>query len=285
MPVMPTLIELGLSTYYYATLPVRLGANACYAVTGCAPMCVLFYHRVSDSSSNAWTISHSNFKQHVRWLKSHCDLVSLSEIQNRMTTGYNNRAAVCITFDDGYSENCDFAIPHLLEQQIPLSYFVTLDLVLEGMPFPHDVQSGECLAVNTLAQLREMSAAGVDIGVHSRTHRDLGSLHHPECLQDEIVSPRKELQSLLGKSIDYFAFPYGKKENISDAAIRMVHSAGFRGFCSAYGGYNWPGDDPFHIQRIHGDPDLVRLKNWLTIDPRKMRIQRNPLPSFDPVDS
>ena len=46
--------------------------------------------------------------------------------------------------------------------------------------------------------------------------------------------------------------------------------AGFDGVCSAYGGYNFPGDDPFHLRRIHGDPETIRLKNWLTLDPRKL---------------
>ena len=35
-----------------------------------------------------------------------------------------------------------------------------------------------------------------------------------------------------------------------------------------------PGTTPFHIQRMHGDADPVRLKNWVTIDPRKNRIPR-----------
>jgi hypothetical protein len=55
----------------------------------------------------------------------------------------------------------------------------------------------------------------------------------------------------------------------------LARRAGYQGACSAYGGYNWPGDDHFHLQRIHADPEMLRLKNWLTIDPRKERsVQR-----------
>ena len=46
---------------------------------------------------------------------------------------------------------------------------------------------------------------------------------------------------------------------------------GIRGVCSAYGGYNFPGDDPFHIQRFHADPEWIRWKNCLTVDPRKIK--------------
>ena len=40
-------------------------------------------------------------------------------------------------------------------------------------------------------------------------------------------------------------------------------------------GYNLPGDDPFHIQRIHADPHWSRFVNWMTTDPyRRRRVER-----------
>jgi hypothetical protein len=54
----------------------------------------------------------------------------------------------------------------------------------------------------------------------------------------------------------------------------MARDAGYRGVCSAYGGYNFPGDDAFHLQRIHGDAEMIRLKNWITMDPRKLTVPR-----------
>ena len=44
--------------------------------------------------------------------------------------------------------------------------------------------------------------------------------------------------------------------------------------CSAYGGYNYPGDDPFHVHRIPAVCEMLRLKNWLTADPRKIHTRR-----------
>jgi hypothetical protein len=48
--------------------------------------------------------------------------------------------------------------------------------------------------------------------------------------------------------------------------------------CSAYGGYNRPGDDPFHIHRIHADPRWSRFCNWMTAD----RNARRKIEPFDP---
>ena len=49
----------------------------------------------------------------------------------------------------------------------------------------------------------------------------------------------------------------------------MAFDYGYEGVCSAYGDYNFPGDDPFHLRRIHVE-NMARLKNWGTIDPRKI---------------
>ena len=76
---------------------------------------VLFYHRVADTHPNQWTISTKLFERQMRWLRDRFDVISLREAQQRIRRGTNSRMAVSITFDDGYADNCDFAIPLLHE--------------------------------------------------------------------------------------------------------------------------------------------------------------------------
>lgn len=259
-----------LGAYYYATLPARVRANQHAARNGNAPVMSIYYHRVADHTANDWTISNAQFKREIEWLAEHFDLVSLEEGQRRIREG-NSRAAVCITFDDGYAENCEQALPLLISKRIPCTYFVASHFVITGEAFPHDVQHGEPLPPNTIGQLRSLVDAGISIGAHTRTHADLGKISDKSLLFDEIVGGRIDLEDALGIEIRHFAFPYGLHENLNATAVRIAAANRFAGVCSAYGGYNLPGDDSFHIQRIHADPDFVRLKNWLTVDPRKVR--------------
>jgi hypothetical protein len=99
-------------------------------------------------------------------------------------------------------------------------------------------------------------------------------------ITDEIVGSKHELESALKTIIRYFSFPFGQLADLSPTAFHVAYNAGFQGVCSAYGGYNFPGDDPFHLRRIHADPEIIRLKNWLTVDPRKLRRPTR----FDPGD-
>ncbi|TWU27297.1 polysaccharide deacetylase family protein [Bythopirellula polymerisocia] len=263
-----------LGIYYLATLPQRKHSANERQTNGQVPIISLMYHRVADQNPNAWTISWDRFRAQMDWLAERFELVSLDEAQRRIAADENTRPTACITFDDGYAENCDKAMPWLIERDIPVTYFVTSQNIITGDPFPHDVELGCPLTPNTLDQIREMAEQGIDIGAHSRTHTDFGKIESAEDLYDELVGAKHELESLVEKPIRYFAFPFGMPENMTPEAFEIAFQAGYWGVCSAYGGYNLPGDDSFHIQRINSDPQWTRFLNWLTVDPRKLSRDR-----------
>jgi len=269
-----------LGLYYLATLPQRRHAATQREARRQVPVMVLFYHRVADQHPNGWTISNARFQAQVEWLQQRFEIVTLEEGQRRIAAEQNDRPTVCITFDDGYADNCTTAIPWLLDHDIPFTYFVASNHVQSGEPFAHDIQCGQPLAPNTALQLREMAQAGVEIGAHTRTHADLGKMTSEEVIYDEIVGSKRDLESLIDRPVRYFAFPFGLPENLSTTAFRVAFQAGLWGVCSAYGGYNLPDDDSFHLQRIHGDPEWSRFRNWLTVDPRKLSRKRE----FNPQD-
>jgi peptidoglycan/xylan/chitin deacetylase (PgdA/CDA1 family) len=263
-----------LSTYYHASLPLRQMSATRAALRERSPISILFYHRVADVSPNPWTMPRSMFARQIEWLRRNYDIISLAEGQRRVSAGVNARPAVCLTFDDGYGENMEFALPLLIDLGLPCTYFVASQFVLENQPFPHDVARGAPLRPNTLAELRELAAAGVEIGAHTRTHADLGQIHDRRQLRAEVIEAAHELEDAVASPIRYFAFPYGLHANLNAEAFQLARRAGYQGVCSGYGGYNLPGDDAFHLQRIHADPEMLRLKNWLTVDPRKLRAVR-----------
>jgi peptidoglycan/xylan/chitin deacetylase (PgdA/CDA1 family) len=269
-----------LGAYYGASLPARRRAANERARRQIEPVRILFYHRVADDDPNGWTMSTRRFAAQVQWLRKRFELVSLAEAQARIAAGRNSVPTVCITFDDGYADNLHFAVPLLLRQEIPFTYFVSTNHVLRGETFPHDVAAGCPLAPNSPADLIKLAAAGVDIGGHTRGHLDLGAISSPQQLVDEIAGCKRELEELIERPVRYFAFPYGQHANLSSAAFRAAYEAGYDGVCSAYGGYNFPGDNQFHLRRFHADPEVFRFKNWMTVDPRKLRTQRD----FDPGD-
>jgi peptidoglycan/xylan/chitin deacetylase (PgdA/CDA1 family) len=267
--------QIALGAYYQSTRPYRTLRNRRLSAAGDAPVIVLNYHRVADDAANAWTTSNVEFRRHIDWLAKRFEFISLPEAQERIRCQRGNTPAVAITFDDGYADNCDLALPYLIDRKIPFTYFVTTDAVLLGKPLAHGLARGNELRPNSLAQIVTLAEAGVEIGAHTRTHANLATVNDEATLLDEVVRAGEELQAALSTPVRYFAFPRGRYRNLNARAFDLAHSAGFEGVCSAYGGYNFPGDDAFHIQRIVADGPLIRVKNAVTLDPlRYMNVPR-----------
>ncbi len=240
---------------------------------GQVPVFVLFYHRVADSSPNPWTMSCQEFARQIDWIEMNFQVVDLQECQRRINSGFNKQPTLAITFDDGYAENCEFALPLLIERRIPVTYFVTSDHTRKQQPFAHDVEYGQPLPVNTIESLRALDLSGVEIGAHSRTHADIAQIKDTDQLVDELITSSRELAQEIDRPIRYFAFPYGQRENLSPQAFNILKNEGFLGACTTLGGWNHIGGDAFQISRIHGDPNFSRLRNWLTYDPRLSHVQ------------
>lgn len=263
-----------IEAYRWSTMGLRQFNLHQARKNGTVPVMILFYHRVSNECPNPWSISDAGFEEQITWMQENFDMVDLAECQRRMRSGDNKRPTVSITFDDGYADNCNFALPMLVERGVPVTYFVTTHHTVNGQPFAHDVDRGEPLPPNTIESLRALSKAGVEIGGHTRNHPDLGKIHDEQQLFDEVITATREMEELIEQKIRYFAFPFGKFENLNPVVFKMLKEHGFDGVCTAYGGLNEIGTDPFCLQRIHGDPMLARIKNWLSGDPRMKSVKK-----------
>jgi peptidoglycan/xylan/chitin deacetylase (PgdA/CDA1 family) len=276
--------KIFIEAYYMATLPFRNYWLNRLASKNQRPIPVLFYHCVSPKVTNSWTVQPDIFQKQIDWLQRNFELISLEETQNRMANG-NSSPALAITFDDGYAENQERAIPILLERKIPFTYFVTLSHLQTGEPFSHDLAIGSPRPVDNIDQIARMAEAGVEIGGHGRHHIDMSKIKDTDRLWDEIVTSAEDLGQQIGQKIRRFAFPFGLIENMSPSGFAICREAGIVGVASAYGGYNSPGDDSFHIRRFAVDNNLARLKNRAVIDFRHMNDPNYDWQSDAPTES
>ena len=263
-----------IETYRLSTIPFRVWKMQRRFQHGDVPIFVVFYHRIADTHPNPWTMTCAEFERQIDWMQSNFELVDLQECQRRIQSGFNDRPTLSITFDDGYAENGEFALPMLIERRIPVTYFVTLENTIGQKPFQHDLDLGQPLPTHSLESLRALDMAGVEIGAHTRTHPDLGKITDPDQLVDEVITASRELERLIGRKVRYFAFPYGQPENLTAVAFQLLKREGFLGACTTLGGWNEIGGDPFQISRIHGDASFERMVNWLTFDPRLAKRPR-----------
>lgn len=99
------------------------------SITPTKNIAVLMYHRVIDSNYNFWklNISPETFEKHIKYISENYKVLRLEEEWGNMVDA--NRKYVVITFDDGYADNYQFALPILEKYHVPATIFVSTDLI------------------------------------------------------------------------------------------------------------------------------------------------------------
>jgi peptidoglycan/xylan/chitin deacetylase (PgdA/CDA1 family) len=149
---------------------------------------------------------------------------------------------VCVTFDDGYHDNLDRAIPVLRDLQIPATIFVP-SAVIDGTAEAWYEHPPPMLS---WSELREISHDELfAIGSHSRSHPALPKLSD-DAAWIEIAASKRDVEAHTGHPTTAFAYPaglYGERE------VRMVHEAGYQVAVTVEPGLNHPRDHPLALHR------------------------------------
>lgn len=102
----------------------------------------------------------------------------------------------------------------------------------------------------TSAQVRELRAAGMQIGGHTKSHPILACLNEDEA-RDEIAAGKSRIESILGEDISLFAYPNGRPGRDYRAEhVRMVRECGFAAAVSTSPGAARSGADVFQLPRF-----------------------------------
>ncbi len=89
---------------------------------------ILMYHRFSKAEK--WNkVSVERFREQVRYLKSRFELVTMRELGLQLQSGGIKPRQAAITVDDGYADFCELALPVLVEEDVPATFFVTTRFV------------------------------------------------------------------------------------------------------------------------------------------------------------
>jgi peptidoglycan/xylan/chitin deacetylase (PgdA/CDA1 family) len=228
-------------------------------------------------------LPRDGFERQMRWLAAHYAVVSLREWLDRMDAGASLRSVAAITFDDGYAGVFEHAVPILDALRIPATVLLVAEAVGHSAGFwwdqPAIVESSTpgrrehwlnelrgdgqvILAGHRLSAARGLPAShrpaawtmvqaglgrGIEIGVHSATHRSLPTLSDAE-LEYEIVTSRAMVHRATGVWPEVFAYPYGHW----DSRVRaLVRAAGYRAGLTLDCGLNGAWADPWALRRVN----------------------------------
>lgn len=152
--------------------------------------------------------------------------------------------SVVLTFDDGYRNFYEHALPVLQEYGFPAAVFVITDLV--GGRADWLKQGGaEAVPMMNAAMLRELEGSGVTLGSHTCSHAKLSRIA-PASIGAEVQDSKRALEDLTGHEIRHFCYPFGL---YNDAARDAVGEAGYRTALTCIRGDANEADNPLEIPR------------------------------------
>src|SRR5882672_4606470 len=177
---------------------------------------VVAFHRVQDTEiAEGLTVGVGLFEAYCRFFQRYFNVVSLGSLVDKLERGASLDRELAITFDDGYRDNFDHAAPILEKLGLPATFFiVTQWMGTEVVPW-WDREIGVRHPWMTWDQVKSLHQRGFELGAHTRTHVDLGSVTNREA-RTEILGARRELEEQLSASVELFAYPYGRLANLAD---------------------------------------------------------------------
>ncbi|NNN37439.1 polysaccharide deacetylase family protein [Streptomyces sp. S3(2020)] len=225
---------------------------------------IAMYHSVGDCSDDPYriTVTPDRLDRQLNWLRRRgLRGVSLAELLTAPTRG----DLVGLTFDDGYADFLDHALPVLREYGFGATLFV-----LPGRLGGDNAWDplGPRKPLLTADGIRRAAQAGVEIGSHGLTHVDLTEADDLR-LKSEVVESRAALEELTGAPVDGFCYPYG---TIDARVVDAVREAGYAYACAIDPG---PLTGPHALPRLHIGQNDTAVR--LFLKHRLHRLRRRPV--------
>ena len=219
---------------------------------------VLCYHHVGEKLPHSWpllTVSPEIFRRQIAWLSANgytgihaADWLAWMQQGTALP-----EKPVLITFDDGYSDLVEQAIPVLEKSSFKATIFIVSQHM--GGASTWDVPLGHpSRPLMSAEQVRECPSHGIEIGAHSRTHPDLRTL--PDAaLQTELEGCRAELTELMGQPVNTLAYCFGFQNELVRKRAGETYDLSF----SAKPGLNAWRTDSTCLRRMFVHPSRINF--------------------------
>lgn len=220
---------------------------------------ILMYHYVSVPPPDAdkyrldLSVTPADFDAQMEYLASEgYHPVRVSDVAEFLRNGKPLPVnPIVITFDDGYVDMHQNALPILKKYGFTATFFIITQIVDDKKP-----------GYLTWNQIEDLAIEGMEIGSHSMTHPDLKD--KPRAFQtSEIAGAKLVIESRIGTPVKSFSFPAGKYDA---QTLQVLRSAGYLAAVTTEPqGAKQSVDSPFELQRIRvrGNFSLNDFAYWL----------------------
>lgn len=208
---------------------------------------ILLYHQVTPRPHprfHKYSVTPRAFAAQMRWLAAAgYRTVSLEDLRERRDALPGR--PVVVTFDDGFQECVEHAVPILERHGFTAAFFLVAGLA-GGRSRWLAAERGIELPLIDWTAARRLEERGFRCGSHTLTHPRLAELPAAACRR-ELAESRRVMEDHLGQPVREMAYPFG---SFNPAVRDMAAGAGYGIACSSRPGPSPADDDPLALRRI-----------------------------------
>ena len=204
-------------------------------------LAILTYHSIDDSGSVV-SIAPRTFADQMKALaETGFRGISMKEaLTYRQANGRWPENSAVLTFDDGFANFYETAMPEIAKHSFSATVFVISGHVGGRNDWDAPPAGLGSQQMMNWQQVRELSDMGAEIGAHTRTHPDLRRLSEKQ-IEEEIAGSCADISARTGEAVENFAYPYGYlNRQVEEVAQRTMRSA-----CTTE--LRRTNDEPFHL--------------------------------------
>lgn len=188
-------------------------------------MSILCYHSLDPGWASPLAVPPERFAAHMAWLARNKTVVSAERAAAATSPrGMLPRGVAAVTFDDGFADLHEHALPVLTRHRLPATVFLVSATLTDGKTVDWvDDPPARPLRTLSAGHVLAMQDAGVTFGSHSRAHLDLTTLSYDDCVAD-LRDSREALEDVLRRRVTLLAYPRGRH---TDEVRRAAAAAGY----------------------------------------------------------
>jgi peptidoglycan/xylan/chitin deacetylase (PgdA/CDA1 family) len=173
-------------------------ANTAEAILKKKEVPILCYHRIEDGRNDIYSVSTDEFASHLQILAdSGYNSILPDELYDYLVHNATlPNKPFMISFDDSRTEHYTIAAPELEKRNF------------RGVFFIMTVTNNKKNYLST-DEIAELSDRGHTIGLHSWDHVMATKYNDSTIWEKQVYAPKKKLEDMIGKPIDYWAYPNG----------------------------------------------------------------------------
>lgn len=208
---------------------------------------ILMYHHVADVNRleplRPYVVSPEMFRSQLETIARRG--LPVSAVRDVASGSSGQKTKVCITFDDCPRELLETAVPELDRRGWKATFFAVAGKC--GGYNSWDVMpNAPRVPLMSLGQLRELSAAGHEIGSHGYSHASLRDGTR-EAVTRELRESREVLEQAIGVPVTSLSYPYGEAPH---RYRELVPDAGYSSACSIFSLSRTVIGDRYAVRRI-----------------------------------